>query len=128
MAATHAYVWIDHREAKIFGIGRNDTDEIVLHDHSAPRHIHRSEDDVHRGKALPDHAFFDEIAKALTGFKGIVIVGPGSTRTDLAGHLKARHPELAKRIWGIEPSDHPTEPQIIAAARKYFLAEARMHE
>ena len=41
--------------------------------------------------------------------------------------LGAIKPALAKRIWGIEPMDHPTDPEIVAAARKYFHAADRMH-
>lgn len=127
MKATHACVWIDHREAKIFGVTRDEASETVLHDHAAPRHIHHKADTIGSGKAAPDHAFFDEIALALAPFKGVLIVGPGQARTQLAGYLTEKHPLLAKRIWGIEPMDHPTEPQLAAAAVKYFRAEATMH-
>ena len=127
MPNTHACVWIDHREAKIFGLNRSEASEIVLHDHDAPKHIHRKADSVHLGKAEPDLAFLDEVAGALRAFKAILIVGPGEARTQLAGHLTDAHPSIAKKVWGIEAVDHPTEPQLIAAARKYFRAADRMH-
>ena len=34
---------------------------------------------------------------------------------------------IAKRVCGIEPMDHPTDREIIAAARTYFRAADRMH-
>ncbi len=74
----------------------------------------------------PTHAFLEEIAEALAPYKAILIAGPGTARAELAGYLGEHHPVLAKRIWGIEPMDHPTEPQIIAAARKYLHAADRM--
>ena len=127
MTHYHACIWLDHREAKIFGINAEEADEVVVHDHAAPRHIHRRADHVHLGKAKPDHAFFDAIAKDLHDFKAILIAGPGQARTELAGYLTDKYPALAKRVWGIEAMDHPTENQIVAAARKYFHAADRMH-
>ncbi|MEO8757125.1 MAG: translational machinery protein [Devosia sp.] len=122
MTIAHACVWIDHREAKIFGLSRDQSEEVTVHDHHAPKHIHRKADHVHQCKAAPDHAFFDDVAAQLLGFKGIVIVGPGTARSEFAGHLAERYPQITKRVWGIEAMDHPTEPQIIAAARKFFHA------
>ncbi len=127
MNATHACVWIDHREARIFGISAGEATELVVHDHASPRHIHRKADHVGLGKSAPDPAFFAEVAAGLASFKGVLIVGPGSARNELAGYLAEHHPALAKRIWGIEPMDHPTENQIVAVARKFFHAADRMH-
>jgi stalled ribosome rescue protein Dom34 len=127
MTHYHACIWIDHREAMIFGIGGEGTDEVVVHDHHAPKHIHRKADHVHLGKAPPDHEYLDEIAGSLGSFKAIVITGPGTARNELAGYLSEHYPLVAKRVWGIEPVDHPSAPQIVAAARKYFRAADRMH-
>jgi len=127
MQNTHACVWIDHREAKIFGLTRTGTSGVVLHDHAAPRHIHRKADNVHLGKSEPDWDFFDEVAGALGSLQAILIVGPGQARTQLAGYLAEAYPLMAKKVWGIEPMDHPTEAQLIVAARKYFRAADRMH-
>jgi hypothetical protein len=127
MAHAHGCVWIDHREARIFGVSTDEADEIVLHDLTAPAHIHRKADHVHQGKAGPDKTFLAQVAGKLAGFRGIMIVGPGTARTDLAGYLADSHPLIAKRVWGVEPADHPTYPQLIALARKYFRAADRMH-
>ena len=127
MTHYHACVWLDHREAKIFAVSAKDAEGTVMHDTHAPKHLHRRADHVHLGKAKPDHAFFDAIAKDLHDFKAILIAGPGQARTELAGYLNDHYPLLAKNIWGIEAMDHPTEPQIVAAARKFFRAEDPMH-
>jgi stalled ribosome rescue protein Dom34 len=127
MQHTHACVWIDHREAKIFAMNRDETSEVILHDHDAPKHIHRKADNVRLGKAEPNRRFLDDVTAALAPFKAILIAGPGDARTQLAGYLSDAHPLTAKNIWGIEPMDHPTEPELIAAARKYFRAADRMH-
>lgn len=127
MAQYHTCVWIDHREARIFSIEAKTADEIVVRDRHAPRHIHRKADQVSLGKAPPDEAFFAEIAGELRSFKAVLIVGPGTARTELAGFLANYAPAVARRVWSIEPMDHPTEAQIVAAARKYFHAADRMH-
>jgi stalled ribosome rescue protein Dom34 len=127
MTHYHGCVWIDHREAKIFGIALEAADEKVVHDHHAPHHIHRHADHIGQGKAPPDHKFFAEVAEALKPYKALLIVGPGTARTEFAGYLTEKHPQIAKRIWAIEPMDHPTEPQLVASARKHFKAEDRMH-
>lgn len=71
--------------------------------------------------------FLGEIAKALESAKAILIVGPGQARTELAGYLADSHPPLAKRIWAIEPMDHPEDAELVAEARKYFRTETRKH-
>ena len=127
MSHKNCCVWIDHREAKVFGISVDDVDEVVIHDKHAPLHIHRRADHVHLGKAPPDKEFFDEVASKLGGFRGVIIVGPGTARTEFAGHIAPLYPMLAKRVWGIEAMDHPTDAQIVAVARKFFRAADRMH-
>lgn len=127
MAHAHGCIWIDHREARIFGFSRDQSDDVrALHDPQAPHHLHRKADHVHLGKAGPDTAFLDEVASALGEFRTIMIFGPGTARTELAGHLAAHHPDLAKRITAIEPMDHPTEGQVLAQARKLARAADRM--
>ncbi|HVY50728.1 MAG TPA: translational machinery protein [Devosia sp.] len=127
MAHNSGCVWIDHREARIFGVSADDADETVIRDEHAPAHIHRRADHVHKGKADPDRAFLEEVAASLGRFRGIIIMGPGTARTELAGYLAEAHPVIARRVWGIEPMDHPSDAEIIAAARKYFRGANRMH-
>jgi hypothetical protein len=50
------------------------------------------------------------------------------TPVDIVVHIVDKHPLIAERIWGVEPMDHPSDPEIVAAARKYFRAANRMHD
>lgn len=127
MKPNHACVWIDHREARIFALERTNAEEVVLHDRAATEHIHTKADSVHRGKSGPDFEFFDEVVEALRDYKAVLIVGPGQARNQLAGYIHGKYPSLAKKVWAIEPMDHPTDAQIVAVARKYFEAADRMH-
>ena len=126
MAHYHACVWIDHREARIFSFNARASDEEVLRDTRAPAHIHRRADHVHLGKAAPDAAFFASVAEHLSAFHELLIVGPGTARTELAAYLRDHEPELTRRVLGVEPVDHPTDHQILAAARKFFRSADRM--
>jgi stalled ribosome rescue protein Dom34 len=127
MTHYHVCVWIDHHEAKVFGISKDDFDETDIREHDAPRHIHRKADHVGLGKTGPSTAFFAEIAEALHPYKAILIVGPGTARSEFAGYLVEHEPKLRSRVWGIEPMDHPTRGELIAVARKHFRAADRMH-
>ena len=109
-------IWIDHREARVSSIGIDDADLTVVTDNGPVHHIHRKANHV-----------LGEVAKALAPAKAILICGPGKARTELAGYLNDHTPAIAKRVWGIEPMDHPPDREIIAAAPTYFRAADRMH-
>jgi hypothetical protein len=123
----HLCVWIDHREARIFGIGLDSADENFVREPGPHHHIHRKADHIGEGKAPPDAAFLGAVAAAIAEAQALLLAGPGTARTELAAYLERRHPELARRIWGVEPMNHPTDPEIIQAARRFFRAAARMH-
>ena len=127
MAHYHGCVWIDHREAKVFAVGQAEIESETIRDRDAAKHIHRKADHIGLGKASVDQGFMQEVAEALKPFKAILIAGPGTARNEFAGFLAEQHPAVSRRVWGIEPMDHPSEGQLIAAARKYFRAADRMH-
>jgi hypothetical protein len=123
----HMCVWIDHREARVFSIGQNEAGLAVIADDGPIHHIHRKADHVGLGTVPVDPIFMSDVAKTVTSAKAILLCGPGRARTELAGYLNEHAPATARRVWGIEPMDHPTDPEIVAAARKYFRAADRMH-
>ncbi len=120
MQHSHLCVWIDHREAKIFAVGLDFSDEDKVLEPGPHHHIHRKADQVGKGKAAHDEHFLGGVATHLAGARGVLILGPSTAKTELADYLKARHPAIAATIWGVEADDHPTDPQIIAQARKFF--------
>jgi hypothetical protein len=56
-----------------------------------------------------------------------LITGPGSAKTELSSYIQRTHPDLARRISGIETVDHPTDAQLLAHARSFFKKEYREH-
>lgn len=128
MTHYHALVWIDHREAKIFGIGLEESDLSKIDDHAPRHHIHRKADHVGLGTMPMDIHFLHDVAKALEPAQAILIAGPGRAKTDLASFLTEHYPAVGNHVRHIEAMDHPTDGELVAAARKYFHAEDRMHQ
>ena len=67
-----------------------------------------------------------QVVDALKPAHEWLFIGPGSAKDELAKHVKHHDHTLANRLIGVEPSDHPTDGQIVAFARKYFKAADRM--
>ena len=73
-----------------------------------------------------DHKFFDEVAHALAGAHEILIIGPAQTKQEFAGYLREKHAPLGRGIVAVENADHPTDPEVLAYARRHFAAIDRM--
>jgi stalled ribosome rescue protein Dom34 len=111
---THAVIWIDHKEARVFHVHPEATDETTV---LAPQHhLHRHPKGRGEAREHPDdaHRFFGEVARTLDGVDAILIVGPSSAKLEFF------------KVVGIESADHPTDGEIIARAKSYFKASDRM--
>jgi stalled ribosome rescue protein Dom34 len=117
---SHAVVWLDHAEAKVFHIGLTGDDEMTLHPHLPTRHLHHKANEIGDGRAKPDAHFLDEIANALGDAGEILIIGPASAKTEFAKYLHEKHPAIGKRIVAIEAADHPSDGEIVAYAKQHF--------
>ena len=121
----HVCVWIDHVEARIFGLRRDDTDVRVL-EAEGPRHrIHRKANHVGLGTERVDPQLLDAVEEQLSAARGIMLCGPGEARHELAAHLDRRRPPKDQRVWPNVQMDHPSDAQIAAFARKFFMDPIR---
>jgi stalled ribosome rescue protein Dom34 len=122
-----AAVWLDHEHAKIFSFDRDAPDET---DFRAPKHQLASGakgcDPHHRGESREQKEYFETIARSLADAQEILVMGPGTAKTQFLKHAHKHEPKLAERIVGVESADHPTSAQIKAHAREYFRARDRM--
>jgi stalled ribosome rescue protein Dom34 len=127
MSIRHAAVWLDHQEAKVFHIDPEsfERSDLQVTHHLREPHKIGGHAESHRSIA-EDHPFFDQIAKHLADADEILVVGPANTKLEFMKFVQARHKDLAKKILGVEPSDHPTDGQLVAHVRKYFLAADRV--
>ena len=123
---THVVVWIDHKEAHVFHVHQRTSDEITV---LAPQHrIHRHPKGRGEPRQHPDdaHRFFAQVARLLDGADAILITGPSDAKLELSQYLNEHAAAIASRVVGVESADHPTGGQIVASARRYFVATDRM--
>jgi hypothetical protein len=121
----HAIVWIDHSQAKVFRVGLSGDDEISLH---PTRHLHHKANSIGSGHAGLDKEFFAQVMNAVSDAGEILIIGPANAKTELAKYLRDKHPKTADRVVAVEAADHPSDPEIVAYARRYFkIAPARVN-
>jgi stalled ribosome rescue protein Dom34 len=123
---THAVIWIDHKEARIFHVHPEATDETTV---LAPQHhVHRHPKGHGEAREHPDdaHRFFGEVARGLEGVDAILIVGPSSAKLEFFRYVHEHERRLESKVVGIETADHPTDGQIVAHAKSYFKASDRM--
>ena len=126
MSHFHSVVWIDHQKATTWQFTSTEQNKKVVHAHDAHRRIHSRKDEHGGHKAPADHRFFDEVAQALDGVHEILVLGPAQTKQEFADYLRAKHPQLGQAIVAVENADHPSDPELLAFARKHFAGLDRM--
>lgn len=125
MTHVHAIVWLDHQAAKIIHFSPDEADTTHMQ-HEIGKPHHRDRKDPGHAHPERDPHFFHEVAIALKGAKEILVIGPGSAKTELVKHMKDHDPAIAKAVMGVENADHPTDGQILALGRQFFKAQDRM--
>lgn len=112
MTTFHAVVWLDHSEAHVLMFDREhaEAQRIKSRSHHTPKH----------GHVKGDKDFFNAVAKALDGVHEILLTGPANAKIEFRDHCKLNHTAVDKGIVDVLNSDHPTDNQLVAMARKYF--------
>jgi hypothetical protein len=123
MSHYHAAVWLDHSEAHVMHISPEDVEKSVIHTAKPHAHLHAKSGAVGSGRPAESKAYYHAVAEALAGAHEILVVGPAQAKLQLIKHLHAHHPAMAELVVGVETVDHPTDGQLIAYARKYFIAK-----
>lgn len=122
----HAVVWLDHRDARIFAFNADASDKTEIRSHQLQPHLHRKANSIGDGRASADPDYFNDIAKALEPAREILLTGPAGAKVELKKHLDAHWPAIARKVVGVEASDHPTDGALVQHARRYFLTADRM--
>lgn len=110
--STHAVVWIDHQEARIFRYTPAELAESAV---TAPLHHIHNRHPHHDAKP-----FFHDVVGAIGDSTEILIVGPAKAKLELIRFIHAHARALEPLIVGVETVDHPTDRQLIAYAKTYF--------
>jgi acylphosphatase len=111
---SHAVVWADHRTAQVlqFDAEHAETKQIRSHRHYTRQH----------GSAVrTEHEFFGEVCDAIDGIAEVLVTGSHTAIADFRHYVDKHRPHTAARVVAYEVVDHPTEKQLVAAARKVFL-------
>ena len=116
----HTVVWIDHQQARVFHLGLSGADEIVLHPQMPTRHIHHKANSIGSGHVHEGEPFLKEVLDAVSDAGEILILGPSGAKTELAKYIREHQPQVGNRIVAVEAADHPTDPEIIAFAKRHF--------
>jgi stalled ribosome rescue protein Dom34 len=126
MSQLHSIVWVDHHKAVVWNFTDDEQSKSVVKagDQDGHTHLRKS---PHGGHKPPiDHEFFESVLKTLAGVHEILVIGPAQTKDELAAFARSKHPEIAKYIVAVESSDHPTDAELLAYARKHFKVIDRM--
>jgi stalled ribosome rescue protein Dom34 len=122
----HAVVWLDHADARIFHFDAQTYEVRTVKSAHAGLHLHHKSGATGSGHAAEDPKYYAAVAHALADAQEIIVVGPGSAKTVFMKHLAEHSPALAKRVVEVAASDHPSDGEIVAMARKHFKAIDRM--
>jgi len=125
MSFNHVVVWLDQAEAHVIHFTRDDSNTEVIKTASVHQHQKSGVDASVQSERNP--AYLNDIAAALDGAKQILIVGPGQEKLTLIKHLEKQHAGIADKVVSVETVDHPSDSQLLAYARKYFVKEDMMH-
>jgi stalled ribosome rescue protein Dom34 len=119
MALFHAVVRIDHHAAQILQFDPDHVEAQKLKAHSHPTRQHGS-------NVRSEHEFFAEVCDALQGVAEVLVVGSRTAQADFRHYVDKHRPQSARQIVGYETVDHPSDGQLVALARQYFLKYDRM--
>lgn len=112
MTTFHAVAWLDHQEAHVLMFDKA---------HIEAQRIKTRSHHKHQGKADDSSAFFKQIAQALQGCHEVLLTGPGQARNQLREWIAVHDRALHGCIVDSVPADHPSDGQLVAMARQFFL-------
>ncbi len=121
MPLSHVVVWLDHQEAHVILFNAETHENSTITTRSKHGHVHQKAGVVGSGHAAADQNYLHEVASAVAGCGEILIVGPGSGKLELIKHMNRHDPSIAEKVVGVETVDHPSDGQLLAYAKKYFL-------
>ena len=118
MSSTHAVVFVDHAHAQVLQFDAEHREAHQLRSHVHPTAQHGS--DV---RAV--HEFFAHVCDSIDGVGEALVAGPRHGIADFERYVGKHRPATAKHIVGYEVVDQPTENQLVALGREFFVQRAR---
>jgi hypothetical protein len=119
MSLFHAVVWTDHQSAQVLQF---DAEQVL----ASKLHSHTHHTPQHGSAVRSEHEFFGALCDALDGIAEVLVTGSHTVLADFRHYADKHRPQTAARIAGYEVVDHPSENQLVALARRYFLGHDKM--
>ena len=118
MTLFHAVVWTDHQSAQVlqFDAEHVQGEKIKAHTHHTAQH---------GSSVRSEHEFFGHLCDALAGIPEVLVTGSKTAQADFRHYVDKHRPQVGKVIVGYETVDHPSDRQLVALARQYFLKHDR---
>ena len=121
MSLSHAVVWIDHQEAHVIQFNADMHENSTITTKSKHGHIHQKAGVLTGHHQVSSQAYLHEVVEAVAVANEILIVGPGVAKLELIKHINHHDAKISNKVVGVETVDHPTDGQLLAYAKKYFL-------
>jgi hypothetical protein len=119
MSITHAVVAISHDHAQILEF---DTEHLS----SSKIRAHRHPTAQHGSGVRTTHEFFGHVCDAIDPIGELLVTGTRSAISDFARYACKHRPTTAARILGYEVVDRPSQSELVALARQFFIREDRI--
>ena len=119
MTLFHAVVWMDHHTAQVLQF---DTEQVQVQKVQA----HTHDTGQHGSSVRTEHEFFGEVCDELADIEQVLITGSQTPLSDFRRYVEKHRPALTTQIVGWETVDRPSEAQLVALARKYFVKRDQM--
>jgi stalled ribosome rescue protein Dom34 len=125
MVHYHSIVWIDHQKAVVWNFNDDAQTKSVVKSHEQHQRTHARK--ASHGHETPDEThFFQEVAETLSDVHEILVIGPAQTKDEFVTYLRKKHSQIGASVVAVENADHPTDPELLAYARKHFKVLDRM--
>lgn len=123
MAHSHAVVWLDGHEAKVFSFDAEDVDKKRVKADAPRRHVRHS-GNVAEGKGRDNREYFEavlaELEAALVDVDGWMIAGPDGARQDFEKYVQGHAERLARKLDKGETMDELDDSRLLEMARRRF--------
>lgn len=121
MSLSHVVIWIDHQEAHVIHFNADASESEIITTKSKHTHVHQKGGVLGSGHSTSDQSYLHEVIHAVSEANEILVVGPGSAKLELLKHVSKHDAKVSERIVGVETVDHPSDRQLLAYAKKYFI-------
>lgn len=126
MDFSHAALWIDHQKATVVHFNADSHSIQHIPNPKGNEHLHHKAGAIGSGHESHHEPFFSRVAQALATSGEVLVVGPGTARTEFVHYLDRQNRALRERVLGTEAANKMSEPQLLALARKWFNPVDRM--